>query len=466
MGYNSIRINEGNLAVENNFPLFHHSNTKTYYLPGTFNNQRKTVQITDDDLTKGLLFLGKAGQGKTNTMLALASQILDTLGDDDLMIFFDLKGDYRNAFYQPSDFILTATDDKYVWNIFDELIPFIHNDYMLEMRIKELCQYLYKDRKSQQQPYFVNAAREVTECIIKYFLFSAREIEDYSQLNNKRFKNFFKGAGYQSGDLYDQIREILSMYREFKSALSYIPPKNENNISGFSVISEITSMVNDVFSAAFGTSDFNNGTYISAAKFAHGESSQVLYLLYNPAISSSQSYVFRYFADNIIANRCDFFFIDEYIKARKKRNRSGKVGKTYIFLDEFARLPKLEYLSLALGQLRSLGICVVGGLQDVSQIYNVYSEHEADSILSSFQSVISYNCPEKSIKYIQNITGSAKVQDKYQQSGGAIVYSAPYERKCVLDRDILSLRPGEAIVKLVNYKPFKFKFSLNRIERE
>jgi len=465
MRNNSIKIIEGNIATDNSFPSFRSSKHKSYFLSGKYKGNDACVQITDDDLTKGLLFLGSAGQGKTNTMLALASQILENLNDDDLVIFFDLKGDYRNTFFELGDFILAATDDRYVWNVFDELTPFINDDYMLEMRIKELCQYLYKGRESQE-PYFTNAAREVTECIFKYFLYSASESSDYSGLNNKEFKNFIKGNGSDYDDTYDQIRDVLIMYDEFKGALSYIPPREVNDRSAYGVISEITSMVNDVFSAAFGASDFNDGEYISAAKFAHGNGSQVIYLAYNQSIGASQTYAFRYFVDNIIANRCDYFYIDEYNSngVQKEKSKNRKIGKTYIFLDEFARLPKLEYLSLALGQLRSLGVCIIGGLQGTEQIESTYKEHEANTILSGFQSVISYNCDDKSIKYIQNLTGTARVQDRFRQAGGSISYSPPYVRKCIEDRDILSLEQGEAFVKLTGYNPFKFKFSLNRIE--
>ena len=127
-------------------------------------------------------------------------------------------------------------------------------------------------------------------------------------------------------------------------------------------------------------------------------------------------------------------------------------------------MPKLEYLSLALGQLRSLGVCIIGGLQGTEQIKSVYNEHEANTILSGFQSVISFNCDDESIKYVQSKTGSAKVQDRFRQAGGSLSYSPPYERKCILNREILSLERGEAFVKIIGYNPFKFKFSKNRIE--
>lgn len=471
MAYGSIRVCEGNVAVVNPFPKFNnilgYRGSKVYYLPGEHNGIERSIQITDDDLSKGLLFLGSAGTGKTNTMLALASQVLEKLDKEDIVIFFDLKGDYRRIFRDSSDFVLTATNDHYVWNLFDELTPYLNDKYMLDMRIKELCHYLYKGRESEE-PYFTNAAREVTECIIKYFLYSAMEKNNCTGLNNKEFVKLVRGIGYDYADTYDLIRDLLQTYDEFKAALSYIPPREIGDRSAFGVIGEITNMVNDVFAGAFGASDFNDGTYISAAKFAHREGAQVIYLAYNMAINASQTYVFRYFVDNVIADCCDYFFLEEsdtYLANRRpvERKKLNKNGKVYIFLDEFARLPKLEYLSLALGQMRSLGVCIIGGLQSVEQIKAVYNEHEANSILSGFQSVIAYNCDSYSIRYIQSLTGEAKVQERFQRAGGAIDYTPPIRRNCVEDSDIIELRPGEAIAKLVGHRPFKFRFALNGI---
>ena len=72
------------------WPKFYES-TKKYFLPGRYKNQREQIIITDKLLTMGLLFLGDAGQGKTNTMLSLTGQILENLEENDLAVIFDLK---------------------------------------------------------------------------------------------------------------------------------------------------------------------------------------------------------------------------------------------------------------------------------------------------------------------------------------------------------------------------------------
>lgn len=446
-----IRIYKGNVADYNEFPVFSATNEKNYYLSGRFKSTKQAIILNDDLLTKGLLFLGKAGQGKTNTFLGLAGQILEQLQDNDLAIFFDLKGDYQEAFYENGDLVLDALNDDYVWNIFDELIPFIDNEFLLDMRLKELCSYLYKGRESSQQPFFVNAAREVTECIIRYFIYGYEESGDDSQLNNKSLLECLKGYEDDEDDLYDSIRNILLSYKRFGGALAYLPPREFANESAYGVLSEITSMANDVFVAAYGTSS-GRDRYISAAKIASGSGANVVFLSYDISLPHSQSYVFRFFTDNVIANRAFFY----------KKNPE-KVGKTYIFIDEFATLPKLEYLSRALSQMRGMGVCVIAGIQDANQIYVNYKEAEASEILGAFQTAIAFNCNDRSVKLFQALTGTARVSDRYSVAGGNIAYSLPYERKCVEERDIISLGIGEAYVKVGDYKPFRFKFVENRI---
>lgn len=454
MMQNRICIYDGNVAEYNEFPMFSETKGKQYILSGKFRSINHSIILNDDLLSKGLLFLGKAGQGKTNTFLGLAGQILEQLQEEDLVLFFDLKGDYQDAFYEHGDLILDALKDDYVWNIFDELVPFLKDEYLLDMRLKELCAYLYKDRESQE-PYFTNAAREITEYIIRYFLYEYEETGNDVRLNNESLKNFLKGFECKEEDSYESFRSILLLYERFRGALTYLPPREFNDKSAYGVISEISSMANDVFAAAYGTSVKRGGRYISAAKVARGEDSNVVFLSYNPSLPQSQSYVFRFFTDNVIANRCSFY-----------KERAGKVGKTYIFIDEFSKLPKLEYLSMALSQLRSMGVCVIAGLQDADQIFINYDNAEATVILNAFQSVVAFNCNDRSVKLFQNLTGTARVVDRYSIAGGNIGYSTPYDRKCVEERDIVNLSIGEAYVKLTDYKPFKFKFAQNIVVKE
>ena len=383
-----FQVLEGSIAAENPFPQFSSSRERCYKLPGKFHGQDASIPVTDSLLSMGLLFLGSAGSGKTNTMLSLASQVLSSLKEDDIAVFFDMKGDYRDIFYADGDISLSATNDYFVWNLFDELIPF-----------------------------FVNAAREVTEALLRYFLLEAQESGDASRLNNAALKGFIQGLDSSGDDNYDAYRQVLAMYERFKGTLTYIPPRELNDRSAYGVITEITGMAGDVLAGAFGASN-RTDRYVSAAGFAREGGGRALFLEYDPTLPAAQSYVFRFFVDSLIANRGD---------------PALPTGKTYLFLDEFAMLPKLEYLDKALSHFRSKGVCVIAGLQSTEQMNVQYPEATAKLILESFQSVTAFRCESSSIQWFQKMTGSARVRERTTAPGGGLEYSRPRDRKCVED---------------------------------
>ena len=317
------------------------------------------------------------------------------------------------------------------------------------MHIKELCQYLYKGRESSEQPYFVNAAREVTEALLRYFLLEAQESGDASRLNNAALKGFIQGLDSSGDDNYDAYRQVLAMYERFKGTLTYIPPRELNDRSAYGVITEITGMAGDVLAGAFGASN-RTDRYVSAAGFAREGGGRALFLEYDPTLPAAQSYVFRFFVDSLIANRGD---------------PALPTGKTYLFLDEFAMLPKLEYLDKALSHFRSKGVCVIAGLQSTEQMNVQYPEATAKLILESFQSVTAFRCESSSIQWFQKMTGSARVRERTTAPGGGLEYSRPRDRKCVEDWEMRELPCGGAFVKLVDQLPFRFQFALNRIKR-
>ena len=57
----------------------------------------------------------------------LVNQLKRSLGNDDVMIIFDTKGDYYNSFYNPySDNVISTSsvfqERASIWNIFNEIL--------------------------------------------------------------------------------------------------------------------------------------------------------------------------------------------------------------------------------------------------------------------------------------------------------------------------------------------------------
>ena len=71
--------------------------------------------LTNEILSRGLLNIGSTGSGKTNLIYSISSAILGHLKDNEIVVFFDYKGDYFNAFFDKHNpnHIVISTQDKH-----------------------------------------------------------------------------------------------------------------------------------------------------------------------------------------------------------------------------------------------------------------------------------------------------------------------------------------------------------------
>lgn len=90
----------------------------------------------------------------------------------------------------------------------------------------------------------------------------------------------------------------------------------------------------------------------------------------------------------------------------------SKERKLWIFLDEFPELGKVETILSLAAVGRSKGIRVVIGLQDISQLKKIYSEHDTNSIVSMVGTqVIAQVSPGETAKYIaENLIGDREIE--------------------------------------------------------
>ena len=444
---NRVSVLQGGLAVSNPFPRCADSSgfqLEGWYAPENRPMQARRVLLNSDILQNGLLVLGSAGSGKTNVINRLTDQILSTLGDDDFAVVLDVKGDYQRVFREDGDWVLRASSDEYAWNLFEDLLPFLGNRLLFDQKVHEMCRYLFAGRESSQQPFFVNAARDVTSCLLRYMIYEADSSGDYSRLNNRGFVELLRGQDLPEGcaDVYEAYRYVLESYEEFGSGLAYLPPADQRNPSGDGVLSEVVSMANDMFSGAFG-SEGRKGS-ISAARLLREKGGRVLFLSYDPALGESSSYAFRLLLDWILSS---------------VSTQGAKFGKAYFILDEMAVLPKLQYLDRTLNLTRSQGVSIIGALQNTAQMSAFYSEAQANTILDAFQSLIVLRSETASIRYVKKRFGSALVQREYGTEDGGLKYQQPQVIDAVTDYQITGLPCGGGFVRLRQELPFRFRFA-------
>ena len=251
----NLRVLSGSVAVLNDIPArYLHpgdspAQSRDYLLPGYFHDQYISLHLPENSLTTGTLFLGQPRCGKTNTIFLLADQVLNHMGPDDLAVFFDIKGDYQRAFYEEGDLVLDSLSSRYVWNIFDELLPYKNNSLLLKMRVRELCSYLYEEsaRDAGQNRFFVDGAQAVTECL---FLCLLQSDTADSELNNANFLRLIGGAAPSDDTTdqaldhtYEEFLKVLNSDPDFYSARMYLPADPDARREGYGVLSEISRMV-------------------------------------------------------------------------------------------------------------------------------------------------------------------------------------------------------------------------------
>jgi len=405
------------------------------------------VDFSDQILEKGLLFLGAAGQGKTNVMRKLADCILTKLSPQDVVVFFDVKGDYLKTFYQQGDRVLSPEKTNDIWNLFEDL----QGVYGIELnnRVNEIVEYLYAGQISKE-PFWTNAAKIITKCFILYLLYQALIQQDNSMLNHAALCELINGNCHNDNELengYETYRKILNSNENFKYAGMFLPPAENGIAMGFGVITEILVMKARMFSGLFGSKVTSpQQRYLSPFSFAQNTAGNVLFLEYPPQYQEASSYVFRYFIDMLIMYRMEY---------GPKNN-----GKTYFFLDEIALLPNLKRLDQATALGRGLGIRVIAGLQEMEQLRKNYNEnpHLADVVLNSFQNIVTFKCDHDSIQFVQKQMGTAVVQKKYLRAGGGVALGNPESVPAAEAYEFQSLSRGESIIVLDGENPFRFRF--------
>ena len=133
------------------------------------------ITMSDDMLSRGTLFLGSTGSGKTNVITMLMDSVLKQLTDDDTVIIFDSKRDFFKRFFSPRNpkhiVVSSSSGDRLIsrsWNLFHECFLSGQNPILTDdtyVYVNEMSKALMRNLESPQQPFFnIAAFRIYSEC--------------------------------------------------------------------------------------------------------------------------------------------------------------------------------------------------------------------------------------------------------------------------------------------------------------
>lgn len=398
-------------------------------LPGTSTN----LPVTNDILSKHVMFIGGIGTGKTNAFFHVVSQLKNRLNENDVMVIFDTKGDFYKEFYRPGDVVIsndeTATGETELdyWNIFNEIEV---GSQMLES-VMGISKSIFAEACDKtNQIFFPNAAKDLFMASLLHFMRSVEAAE----CTNKNLINYLN---YTPSN---EFRDMIKKYPDLRAMSSYISADDSPQTQG--VISELQQVVREIFIGNFA----KHGT-LGMRDIVRKKGGKTVFIEYDLSIGSALSPVYS-------------LMFDLAIKEALGRKRSE--GNVYFITDEFRLLPHLKHIDDAVNFGRSMGIKFLIGVQNVEQIYDNYGEERARSIMSGFSTSVIFRLnDEKSREYVKGIFGKNRKQEAYMpimQSKGLI--EDLREANVVEDWDVTNLDIGEAIIGLPGHEPFKFKFEM------
>ena len=410
------------------------NNQAKFALPGRDAGGSSAIPITNEILSKHILFLGGIGCGKTNTMNFLVRSLKNTMTKDDVMVIFDTKGDFYNEFYSSGDIVL-SNDDKACgasgmdyWNIFREATV----DSRTEENLLEISNMLFSGKiEGSSQPFFPTAAKDLFNALM---LDMIRNPKMRGKCNNKNLRAMINSFSIPA------MKTILERNADLKAMETYISKEDSGQTQG--VVAELQQLVREIF-----VGNFAKPGNLSIRELIKNKGGKTIFIEYDLGFGATLTPIFR-------------MLIDLAIKQALCRSE-GERGNVYFVLDEFRLLPKLTYIDNGVNFGRSLGAKFIVGVQNVAQITDAYGENAGMSLLSGFSSQFCFRVNNGvSRGYIKQLYGKNQKKQTFVSAISSRGLSEQLrEGNVVEDSDIAALSVGEAIVGILNYPHFKFRFN-------
>jgi type IV secretory pathway TraG/TraD family ATPase VirD4 len=385
--------------------------------------------LSDDLLSKHLLFIGGIGMGKTNGIFQILSQLRNNMTSDDVMVVFDTKGDFYDSFYRQGDIVIsndekaTGPRGKDYWNIFEE----INAGITTEEEIVEIARALFFERSNKSsQPFFPNAARDLFSGIMLHFHRMG------GVKNNAVLRNFLDQTPSA------EIRAILQQHQDLKAMTSYISDDRSPQTQG--VISELQQHLREIF-----IGNFRKEGNISIRQAIRAKQGRLVFVEYDMGIGGLLTPIYQ-------------LMLDMAIKEALSRKKSD--GNVWFIIDEFRLIPNLQHIDDGINFGRSMGAKFIIGVQNIEQVFHAYGEAQTHSILSGLLTTVAFRVNDAATrKFIQELVGKNRKKEVFMSSVSSRgIVEQIREANVVEDWDIANMRVGEAIINTPGYEPFFFHF--------
>lgn len=412
--------------------------------PGRCYADGRSFAINDKIMSRHMLLLGGSGCGKTNTFLFAMDTILSTMKADDIAIVFDTKGEFYDYFSNPGDYVIGNSVEfqqiSHSWNIFDEILADGWSDYALKSNAREISSALFHGRRSESQPFFCNAAKELFMAMLLHFL---RQAKEDPQVWRPRLNNYDLTKAFASFKVTDYLN-LFKKYSDLRYMHSYIGDGTSNQALG--VFGELNSMLSDYFVGIL--AEHKPGKSISLRNAVRQRGGKVIFIEYDLAMGETLTPVYRLLVDQALKEALG-----------RRQDKEKPRGRCYLFADEFKLLPKLQHIDDALNFGRGMGVRVMAGIQSINQLYDIYGEARGKVLASGFGSLLGFHTnDDTSREFISSLMGKNVVLYEYINRMTNTTVVEQREGKTVEEWTQINLGVGQAVVALADQMPFLYQF--------
>lgn len=342
---------------------------------------------------------GAQGTGKSQQFFRLMAQVRKR---GKRAIVYDPTGEFTKAFYREGvDILMNPLDSRSPnWNIWCEIEKDYHFDNMANGLIPD---------PAEADPFWAQAGRMVLKDVYRVL---GRE--------NRR----------TNADLYNSIArsnlEALHALLMGTAGATYVDPTTER--TGMSLKMTVQ---NQLESFRF---LHDQGELFSIRQWVQDDSDSWMFITAREAMREALKPVLSLWIDTAIKAVLDLEPIHR--------------ERLWFFIDELPTLQKLDILKLALTNTRKYGLCCVIGIQDFSQLNEIYGQHLAKTIISGCQTKLLLRVTDgDAARVLAKLMGEAELDEKEEtlsyglnsQRDGVSVFARRNLRDIVLTSQILTL---------------------------
>ena len=294
-----------------------------------------TIPMSADRESRHFLIWGSTGAGKTQAMLHLITQAIDR---GDKVIVLDVKGDMTAKLPYIGGLIAPHDKRSLQWDI--------ARDCVTKQEARELAARLIPDSRD---PIWSDAAREILiTCIVAL---QTRKDWGWADLRKTAVSD---------------TSELLELAKQYHpEAITYL--EDTESKTNQSILATFKAHMSDVSMLADAWPDPAGKRAFSICQWLESKAHAPIIIQYDgrhPALTKS-------WISGMIGLLASH--------AGSPSTAENPERRTWVFLDEFPQLARLDHFSTLIDVGRSKGISVVLGAQDIAQIRKTYGHDQADA---------------------------------------------------------------------------------------